>query len=128
MLPLGKNGWEKVESRFNRLTETKLLAVRDVDVLKRKFILLKNHAKPTGDPECPVEVKRAKRIQREIDQSVLVMPLDGGGDEDENDDGKKSYLWTSGRQSEKKAGLSVKKSTTGSAKSVMRDMKNYTFF
>ncbi|RHY04899.1 hypothetical protein DYB36_008192 [Aphanomyces astaci] len=91
VLPLGKNGWEKVESRFNRLAETKLLPVRDVDALKRKFILLKNHAKPTGDPECPVEVKRAKRIQREIDQSVSVMSLDGGCDEDENDDGKK-YL------------------------------------
>ncbi|RHY92344.1 hypothetical protein DYB37_011625 [Aphanomyces astaci] len=80
VLPLGKNGWEKVEIHFNRLAQTKLLPVRDVDAFKRKFILLKNHVKPTGDPECPVEVKRAKRIQREIDQSVSVMSLDGDTD------------------------------------------------
>ncbi|KAF0683349.1 Aste57867_24605 [Aphanomyces stellatus] len=34
------------------------------------LLLLKNHVKPTGDPDCPSEVQRAKRIQREIDTSV----------------------------------------------------------
>ncbi|RQM30694.1 hypothetical protein B5M09_013197 [Aphanomyces astaci] len=63
VLPLGKNGWEKMERRFNRLAEPKLLPIRDADALKRKFLLLKNHAKPTGDPDCPEEVQRAKRIR-----------------------------------------------------------------
>ncbi|RHY95408.1 hypothetical protein DYB37_013380 [Aphanomyces astaci] len=76
VLPLGKNGWEKVERRFNRLAEPKLLPIRDADALKRKFLLLKNHAKPTGDPDCPEEVQREKGIQRDIDLSVSVLSLD----------------------------------------------------
>ncbi|KAF0684970.1 Aste57867_23093 [Aphanomyces stellatus] len=75
VLPLGKNGWEKVESRFNRLGTPQLLPMRDSEALKRKFLLLKNHAKPTGDPDCPQDVQRAKRIQRDIDMSVSVLSL-----------------------------------------------------
>ncbi|ETV64090.1 hypothetical protein H257_18970, partial [Aphanomyces astaci] len=82
VLPLGKNGWEKVERRFNRLAEPKLLPIRDADALKRKFLLLKNHAKPTGDPDCPEEVQRAKRIQRDIDLSASVLSLDDDFEED----------------------------------------------
>ncbi|KAF0701684.1 Aste57867_7905 [Aphanomyces stellatus] len=80
ILPLGKNGWETVEGRFNRLAESKQLPVRDGDALKRKFLLLKKHPKPTGNPDLPDEVLRAKRVQKEIDQSVSVLSL---GDEED---------------------------------------------
>ncbi|ETV80462.1 hypothetical protein H257_06733 [Aphanomyces astaci] len=50
--------------------------MRDADVLKRMFLLLENHAKPTGDPDCPEEVQTAKRIQRDIDLSASVLSLD----------------------------------------------------
>ncbi|RHY97989.1 hypothetical protein DYB37_013743 [Aphanomyces astaci] len=54
----------------------------DADVLKRKVLLLKNHTKPTGDPDCPEEVQTAKRIQRDIDLSVSVLSLDDDFEED----------------------------------------------
>jgi hypothetical protein len=63
------NGWAKVASLFN-LHESTIVA-RDADSIKRKFISLKNHKKPKGDPDCPQEVFRAKRIQREIDNKLL---------------------------------------------------------
>ncbi|KAF0701663.1 Aste57867_7921 [Aphanomyces stellatus] len=50
ILPLGKNGREKVEIQFNHLGEAQLLP-------------------PTGDPDCPPENQRAKRIQREVDET-----------------------------------------------------------
>ncbi|RHY82874.1 hypothetical protein DYB35_011494 [Aphanomyces astaci] len=67
MLPLGKNGWEKVESRFNRLTETKLLAVRDTELqflsvtLKRQF--------DQGDPTVGLLSYTAKK-RRSIDKYI----------------------------------------------------------
>ncbi|KAF0719664.1 Aste57867_878 [Aphanomyces stellatus] len=87
VLPLGKNGWEKVDGRFNRLGAPQLLPVRDGEALKRKFLLLKNHAKPTGDPDCPEEVQRAKRIQRDIDMSVSVLSLKEIDEDDYTNDG-----------------------------------------
>ncbi|KAF0692554.1 Aste57867_16366 [Aphanomyces stellatus] len=85
ILPLGKNSWFKVESRFDPLGESQHFPVREADALKRKFLLLKNHAKRTGDPDCPEDIKRAKRIQREIDLSASVLSL---GEEEDT-----SYEW-----------------------------------
>ncbi|KAF0698754.1 Aste57867_10659 [Aphanomyces stellatus] len=79
ILPFGQNGCCKFESRFNRLGESQLFQVREADALKRKFLLLKNH----GDTDCPEDVQRAKRIQRQIDLSVSVLSL---GEEDEDAD------------------------------------------
>ncbi|KAH9088503.1 hypothetical protein LEN26_019449 [Aphanomyces euteiches] len=69
--PLGRNGWLKVERAF----KASEYPPRDADALKRKFVSLKNHPKPTGDPDCPPDVIRAKRICREIDNHVSVLPL-----------------------------------------------------
>ena len=74
VLPQGGHVWAKVTSQFNQ--EEATTCVRDADSIKRKFISLKNHKKPTGDPECPPEVVRAKRIQREIDNKASVVTLD----------------------------------------------------
>lgn len=81
VLPQGGNGWEKVSSLFNK--KEAIVVARDTDSLKRKFILLKNHKKPTGDPSCPPEVARAKRIQRSIDNKACVETMD-------NDNGERS--------------------------------------
>lgn len=80
VLPQGGNGWTKVASLFN--AEEATLVARDAESIKRKFIALKNNKKPTGDPECPPEVVRAKRIQREIDNKASVVTLD---DQDDNE-------------------------------------------
>ena len=37
---------------------------RDCDMLKQKFDRLANEEKPTGNPLCPVSVRRAKKISR----------------------------------------------------------------
>ncbi|RHZ14019.1 hypothetical protein DYB26_014330, partial [Aphanomyces astaci] len=50
-LPAGRNGWAKVADAYN--TDGKAFPKRDIDSLRRKFATLKNHAKPTGHPECP---------------------------------------------------------------------------
>ncbi|KAG9407468.1 hypothetical protein AC1031_002187 [Aphanomyces cochlioides] len=85
-LPIGRNGWEKVEHAFN-LSD---FVQRDLDVLKRKFVVLKNNPKPTGDPDCPPEVVRAKRINREIDSRASVLTFEDDQEshhsEDEFDD------------------------------------------
>ncbi|KAF0695664.1 Aste57867_13534 [Aphanomyces stellatus] len=60
--------------------------MRDSEALKRKFLLLKNHAKPTADPDCPQDVQRAKRIQRDIDMSVSVLSLDEIDEDDYTND------------------------------------------
>ncbi|KAG9398107.1 hypothetical protein AC1031_014906 [Aphanomyces cochlioides] len=83
--PLGRNGWLKVERAFNSSN----FAERDADTLKRKFVALKNHSKPTGDPDCPPDVARAKRICRAIDMQASVLPLSDDRDADgyeSNDD------------------------------------------
>ncbi|RHZ34228.1 hypothetical protein DYB37_013456, partial [Aphanomyces astaci] len=50
-LPAGRNGWAKVADAYN--PDGKAFPKRDIDSLRRKFATLKNHAKPTGHPECP---------------------------------------------------------------------------
>ncbi|KAG9404051.1 hypothetical protein AC1031_005590 [Aphanomyces cochlioides] len=60
-------------------------AERDADALKRKFVALKNYPKPTGDPNCPPDVARAKRICRIIDNQASVLPLTDDQDVDAYD-------------------------------------------
>ncbi|KAG9404222.1 hypothetical protein AC1031_005761 [Aphanomyces cochlioides] len=74
-LLIGRNGWEKVEHAFN-LSD---FVQRDLDALKRKFVVLKNNPKPT-----------AKRINREIDSRASVLTFEDDKEshhsEDEFDD------------------------------------------
>ena len=44
---------------------------------------LKGHKKPTGDPTCPPQVVRAKRIQRDMESRMAVQTLQS--DEDDNE-------------------------------------------
>ncbi|KAG9416823.1 hypothetical protein AC1031_001213 [Aphanomyces cochlioides] len=73
VMPLGSNGWEKVSQLFN-LDESILIARND-EQCKRKFVALKNHRKPTGDSDCPLNVVRAKRLQRALDNYGAVVRL-----------------------------------------------------
>ncbi|KAI9317829.1 hypothetical protein BDR26DRAFT_927233 [Obelidium mucronatum] len=73
-LPAGQQQWENVA----RLLSKKGFD-RDMESWRNKFKTLKNTKKRTGDPDCPTPVKRAKWIQRDIDNSVHVFE-DGGGD------------------------------------------------
>ena len=74
-LPCGGNEWEAVAMRFNRSLPNGV-ASRDADSLKAKFKSLRNVKKPTGDPSCPEEVKRAKRAQYSIEARMGVSNMD----------------------------------------------------
>ncbi|KAF0712676.1 hypothetical protein As57867_004716, partial [Aphanomyces stellatus] len=86
--PLGSDHWEGVQSQYNaRAAEEGDWIVRDVAQIRRKYKTLRNTRKPTGDPDCPIHVKRAKRIHAQIEarQSVLDFPLGSGDDSDEDE-------------------------------------------
>ena len=65
ILPISGLEWDSVTSmhaeRFQDLDRTK-------ESIKRKFSSLYHSRIPTGDPECPITVLRAKRIQRSIEE------------------------------------------------------------
>lgn len=70
--------WERVEQNYNsqKLAAVSLRAPeRDIDAIRNKWKALKNAKKPTGDPTCPADVIRAKRLAKEIDTSVLTFNL-----------------------------------------------------
>jgi hypothetical protein len=80
VLPCGADQWERVGSAF-RLHFAGAPKPRDTDSLKLKFKTLRLHKKPTGDPLCPPDVKRAKRIYRAIEVHSDVI----GGEEDDDE-------------------------------------------
>jgi len=65
VLPIGGQEWEKVEAlHLERFPDSK----RTAHSIKRKFQDLYRVRMPTGDPDIPAPVKRAKRIQKAICQ------------------------------------------------------------
>lgn len=113
ILPFGQHEWERLAFEFNRQMNALLgnhAVARDYESLRNKFKALKNSKKPTGDPTCPWEIKRAKRLQKDIEARMSVAemdddvfveadgeeeeednqdgPADEGDDEDEDEDGE----------------------------------------
>ncbi len=81
ILPLSTTAWEHVtEVHLSRYPEMG----RTVDSLKHKFKELHNKKIPTGDPECPPAVARAKRLRHQI-----IDKMDGTDLNDEDDDDSK---------------------------------------
>ncbi|ETV72008.1 hypothetical protein H257_12815 [Aphanomyces astaci] len=74
LMPAGSNGWDEVAAKFN------------AGRYQLKFYTVRNHAKPTGDPSCPVDVVRAKYISRRIDANCAVLTIEDDKD-DMDDDG-----------------------------------------
>ena len=66
--PLGADHWDQVATMFNASALTRSIQLscnyvpRDLESLKNKFKSLKNHRKPTGDPDCPPFVKKVYYI------------------------------------------------------------------
>lgn len=99
-LPAGPHMWDTVMLNYNRLLrgieegEGVRFPQRDMEGLKTRFKNLKNHPKKTGDPTCPADVVRAKRLWRHIETEWEVVGCEDeeGGEEyeeeeeDENDD------------------------------------------
>ncbi|KAJ7224204.1 hypothetical protein GGX14DRAFT_350570, partial [Mycena pura] len=64
--PMGGRGWEKVTKEYNMWAVKHSRPEREWKSLKNKFDSLVKTTKPTGDAECPPEVKEAKRIDQMI--------------------------------------------------------------
>ena len=82
VLPNSPNDWE-------RMTASHLLLFPDLKSntksLKHKLEALYNHKKSTGDPTCPVSVKKAKLIWEQIKSGMHFSDAEGelGLDEEE---------------------------------------------
>lgn len=77
ILPLGMKDWETVERDYN--TELpREFAVRDWEAIKRRFFVMKNSPRPTGDPLCPPDIARAKCVYRLIEGRARVEDFDDG--------------------------------------------------
>ena len=65
--PAGQHDWDRVTEAYNEHFNDPD-RMRDRESLKRRFGALHGRKIPTGDPDCPKEVKAAKRILIEIQQ------------------------------------------------------------
>ena len=76
-LPIGPYEWDRVlaehESHFPEAGRTK-------ESLKRKFTMLYKTRHPTGDPDIPEDVLRAKRVYEEIKKKAEVSEGEGSDD------------------------------------------------
>jgi hypothetical protein len=100
ILPSGEYMWDRAAVEYNA-KRPKGSAYRDVESLRNKFKSLKNSKKPTGDPRCPENVKRAKRIQKDIDNEVGAVEVDDDSSESGRDsESSDSSVMSSEEQSE----------------------------
>lgn len=75
-LPAGGMEWNKVADKYNEeYADIMDRTHRSSKALKTKFFELAESRKPTGDPECPPEVRLAKEIKRAIDEKVGLMEV-----------------------------------------------------
>ena len=65
-MPMGQECWLKVLDKFNH--EVPMERWRDKEGIQRRFNTLWRKRKPTGDPDCPPEVRRAKRLNYKIQE------------------------------------------------------------
>ncbi|KAE9030136.1 hypothetical protein PR003_g8461 [Phytophthora rubi] len=81
MLPLGKGEWERLAVSFNA-NRHHGAPEREYDSFCRKFKVLYSTRKPTGMPDLPPHIKRAKKTKQATDDKANVIEL---GDVDDDD-------------------------------------------
>ncbi|KUF77818.1 hypothetical protein AM587_10007461 [Phytophthora nicotianae] len=86
-LPLGKDEWERLASKFNA-TRPRSWAERGFDSLHRKYKALYSTRKPTGKANIPPHIEQTKELKRAVDEKVNVVEMDdcAGVDSDEDPD------------------------------------------
>lgn len=95
-LPISATMWENIQMRhLSRYPDQR----RAVDSIKRKFKELYSKRIKTGDPNCPQEVRRAKRLRHQIvesmnasDLNTVVAGSEEQGSESGDDDASSSLL------------------------------------
>ncbi|PLW13443.1 hypothetical protein PCASD_20522 [Puccinia coronata f. sp. avenae] len=76
VLPLGANVWAIVHEHYSEYALKNGRAIREQDSVKNKFRALVNLNKPTGDPDCPTWVRKAKHTQKLINNRAQLLTLD----------------------------------------------------
>jgi hypothetical protein len=89
-LPTGGDQWTRVAMRFNSQMPQGS-PHRDADSLKERFKKLRNSTKPTGDPDCPPAIRRAKRLWVQI-QGVMAVQTEGSPLYDDDEEGEEEVL------------------------------------
>ncbi|ETN00575.1 hypothetical protein PPTG_17800 [Phytophthora nicotianae INRA-310] len=79
------NEWDAVLGNYQIYAERESRVLRDVTSIKKKLQSLLNSTKPTGKPSCPDSVRRARQIQRVLEERVgHEANLDDGEDSEDN--------------------------------------------
>jgi hypothetical protein len=75
--PIGPEQWEQIVSRYNsEYADPNERTSRDKDGLRTQWYKMLRSAKPTGDPSCPDFIRRAKRLNREIQDEIAMTGVD----------------------------------------------------
>ncbi|KAA1084474.1 hypothetical protein PGT21_028738 [Puccinia graminis f. sp. tritici] len=87
VLPLGSNDWDRVHELYDQYALEAGRVSRDPDPLKTKFRAMVASKKPTGNPDCPVWIREAKRANIMIkDRACSIAFVDEDDGEEESDD------------------------------------------
>jgi hypothetical protein len=81
--PIGKSEWEKVTSKYNEKHSDRRRTMRN---LRNRFNIEANKKPPTGDPDCPPLVRKAKRINYSIKKKAGALVLGNGNGEEKKDE------------------------------------------
>ncbi|KAJ7031407.1 hypothetical protein C8F04DRAFT_1363935, partial [Mycena alexandri] len=89
LLPTGPKAWAHLTTRFNKWAVRHGEPERPGKSVESRYKTLLKYKKPTGNPHCPGEVKRAHRIEVMINQHVDTRELSdsdlGGAANEDND-------------------------------------------
>ncbi|KAJ6563294.1 hypothetical protein DFH09DRAFT_1082355 [Mycena vulgaris] len=97
-LPLGQKGWEVIKKGYSKWARANDRPLRPGKSLENKYKQMLRTKKPTGNATCPPDIKRAHRIEDQINQRAGTRELndsdlDGAaGDYDSSDDGSVEIL------------------------------------
>ncbi|KAJ7713384.1 hypothetical protein B0H16DRAFT_1621339 [Mycena metata] len=83
--PIGQKGWKKVEHKQNKWAKANGYAVRPPKAIENKFNGYLRLKKPTGDAECPPEVKRAHELEALINERVGTRELSDAESQSDDD-------------------------------------------
>jgi hypothetical protein len=91
VLPFGADMWETVALLYNGINHLGIslprkFTPREAESLRMKFKTLVRIKKPTGDPNCPEEVRRAKRIHYKIEENMDVAKFDDSSNDERDDE------------------------------------------
>ncbi|KAF8471316.1 hypothetical protein BDZ91DRAFT_781090 [Kalaharituber pfeilii] len=76
VMPTSPEAWEDVRARYQEYAASANRAERGLASLRKKWSTLINSSKPTGDPTCPPDIRRAKQLYRELQAMVEIVGLD----------------------------------------------------